>query len=139
MTATTKLFHRAFSVKKVIAHIGAMSTMRLALRARGTKASGDEVWIWNSLSKIVQQINQSGTWSAELTTQDMPAVFLCKQTNAAVGIPCECVVSEVGLLGLLDLHSPPSLRLLAARLPTRCVSTCKPSSSCGAAMVIAKR
>jgi len=70
----------------------------------------DEVWIWNSLSKIVQQINQSGTWTAELLSQDMPAVFLCKQTNAAVGMPYECVVSEVGLLGLLE----PSLPAVAA-------------------------
>ena len=72
-----------------------MSTLRLALRARPTK---------------VQKINQSSTWTAELLSQDMPAVFLCKQTNAAVGMPYECVVSEVGLLGLLE----PSLPAVAA-------------------------
>ena len=31
--------------------------------------------------------------------------------------------------GFWNLHSPPSLRLLAGHSPTRCVSTCKPSSS----------
>ncbi len=40
----------------------------------------------------------------------MPAVFLCKQTNAAVGMPYECVVSEVGLVGLTE----PSLPTFAA-------------------------
>jgi len=72
--------------------------------------NGSEVWNWNSLSKIVEQINQSGTWTAVLKTTDRPAVFLCKQTNAAVGMPYECVVSEVGLLGLLE----PSLPAVAA-------------------------
>ena len=72
-----------------------MSTLRLALRAHRTK---------------VQQINQSPTWTAELLSPDMPAVFMCKQTNAAVGMPYECVVSEVGLLGLLE----PSLPAVAA-------------------------
>ena len=46
----------------------------------------------------------------ELLSPDMPAVFLCKQTNAAVGMPYECVVSEVSLLGLLE----PSLPAVAA-------------------------
>ena len=72
--------------------------------------NGSEVWNWNSLSKIVEQINQSGTWTAVLKTTDRPAVFLCKQTNAGVGMPYECVVSEVGLLGLLE----PSLPAVAA-------------------------
>jgi hypothetical protein len=58
----------------------------------------------------VQKINQSSTWTAELLSQDMSAVILCKQTNAAVGMPYECVVSEVGLLGLLE----PSLPAVAA-------------------------
>ena len=37
-------------------------------------------------------------------------VFLCKQTNEAVGMSYECVVSEVGLIGLLE----PSLPAVAA-------------------------
>ena len=37
-------------------------------------------------------------------------VFLSKQTNAAVGMPYECVVSEVGLIGLTE----PSLPTVAA-------------------------
>lgn len=69
-----------------------------------------QVWNWNSLSKIVDKINQSGVWTAEQLIQDMPAVFLCRQTNAGVGMPYECVVSEVGLLGL----SEPSLSAVAA-------------------------
>ncbi len=67
-------------------------------------------WNWNSLSKIVQQINQSGVWTAELLVQDVPAMFLSRQSNAGVGMPYECVVSEVGLIGLTE----PSLPTVAA-------------------------
>ena len=64
------------------------------------------IWNWNSLSKIVEQINQSKTWTSELLSPDMPAVFLCRQSNAAVGMPYECVVSEVGLIGLTETSLP---------------------------------
>jgi hypothetical protein len=37
-------------------------------------------------------------------------VFLCRQSNAAVGMPYECVVSKVGLIGLTE----PSLPAVAA-------------------------
>jgi hypothetical protein len=67
-------------------------------------------WNWNSLSKIVDEINQSGVWTAELLVPDRPAVFLCRQSNAAVGMPYECVVSDVALIGL----SEPSLSTVAA-------------------------
>ncbi len=72
--------------------------------------SPNEVWNWNSLSKIVEQINQSKTWNAVLKITDRPAVFLCQQTNAGVPMPYECVVSDVGLIGLLE----PSLPIVAA-------------------------
>ncbi len=61
---------------------------------------------WNSLSKIVQQINQSNLWTATLTSDDAPAVQLCRQTNSGLSMPYECVVSEVGLIGLADSSLP---------------------------------
>jgi len=66
----------------------------------------DEVWKWNPLSKIVQQINQTGLWTASLLTTDGPAVRLCRQQNADRQMPYECVVSEIGLiaLGRSDRH-----------------------------------
>lgn len=70
----------------------------------------DDVWKWNTLSAIAKQINQSGIWTAELLTSDAPAVRLCRQQNAAREMPYECVVSEVGLIGL----SEPSLPAIAA-------------------------
>ncbi len=70
----------------------------------------DEVWSWNLLSKIVAQINQSPTWRVQLLTPDGPAVQLCRQTNAGVGMPYELVVSEVAPISLLD----PSLPAIAA-------------------------
>lgn len=54
--------------------------------------------------------DQSEPYVDGRTTEPGHAVFMCKQTNAAVGMPYECVVSEVGLLGLLE----PSLPAVAA-------------------------
>jgi hypothetical protein len=86
-----------------------MSTLRLALRAPRTKRSRRgldlELAIEDRAADQSERDMDSGT-----TSPDMPAVFLCKQTNAAVGMPYECVVSEVGLLGLLE----PSLPAVAA-------------------------
>ena len=70
----------------------------------------DEVWSWNLLSKIVVQINQSQSWRATLLTQDGPAVQLCRQNNVGLPMPYECVVSQVGLIGLME----PSLPAIAA-------------------------
>ena len=47
----------------------------------------DNVWKWNSLSQIVQQINQSPYWTAQLLTPDGPAVRLCRQQNDAQQMP----------------------------------------------------
>jgi hypothetical protein len=70
----------------------------------------DEAWSWKSLSSIVTLINASNLWQAQLLVPDGPAVQLCRQTNAGVGMPYECVVSEVGLIGFLE----PSLPTIAA-------------------------
>ncbi len=64
----------------------------------------------SSHAKIVEQINQSLYWTAELLTTDGPAVRLCRQKNDALAMPYECVVSEVGLIAL----SEPSLSTIAA-------------------------
>ena len=69
----------------------------------------DEVWSWNTLSSITQQINQSQLWKASLLGEDAPAVQLCRQNNVGLPMPYECVVSEIGLIGLLE----PSLRSVA--------------------------
>ncbi len=74
------------------------------------KVSDFRIWNWNSLSKIVDEINQSGVWTAQLLIPDAPAVFLCRQSNAGVPMPYECVVSEVGLIGLTE----PALAAVAA-------------------------
>jgi hypothetical protein len=55
----------------------------------------DDVWKWNSLSQIVQQINQSPYWTAQLLTSDGPAVRLCRQQNDAQQMPYECVINLV--------------------------------------------
>ena len=91
-------------LKIEVSHIGDMSTESLALRAGRTKRSA--VWNWKPLSKVVEEINQSKTWAAVLKITDRPAVFLCKQTNAGVPMPYECVVSDVGLIGLLEPALP---------------------------------
>jgi hypothetical protein len=70
----------------------------------------DDVWTWSTLSKIVDQINQTGVWTATLLSEDGPAVFLCKQNNTSVGMPYELVMSEVGLIGLTE----PALPTVAA-------------------------
>jgi hypothetical protein len=49
-------------------------------------------------------------WTAELLVSDRPAVFLCRQSNAEVEMPYECVVSDVALIGLTE----PSLPTVAA-------------------------
>ena len=69
----------------------------------------DNVWDWNLLSEAVAAINATNTWQATLLVPDGPAVLICRQTNANVGMPYECVVSEVGLIGLTE----PSLPALA--------------------------
>lgn len=70
----------------------------------------DEVWNWNSLSFLVQAINNSGVWTATLLVPDDAAVQLCRQTNAGVGMPYECVTSPVGVIGMME----PSLDTIAA-------------------------
>jgi hypothetical protein len=70
----------------------------------------DEVWNWKKLSEIVAEINSSNVWTATLLSDDGPAVQLSRQTNAGVGMPYECVVSPVGLIGLTE----PSLPTVAA-------------------------
>jgi hypothetical protein len=64
----------------------------------------------STLSKIVEQINSTQKWKANLLCPDAPAVQLCRQSNAALPMPYECVVSEVALFGL----SEPSLPIAAA-------------------------
>jgi hypothetical protein len=63
-----------------------------------------------TLSKIVEQINWSEKWKANLLCPDAPAVQLCRQSNAGLAMPYECVCSEVALFGL----SEPSLPVAAA-------------------------
>jgi hypothetical protein len=70
----------------------------------------DEAWSWNSLSSLVQTINSSNLWTATLLAPDGAAVQLCRQTNTGVGMPYECVTSQVGVIGMLE----PSLSTIAA-------------------------
>jgi hypothetical protein len=69
----------------------------------------DNVWDWNTLSEAVSAINATNIWQATLLSPDGPAVLICRQTNAGVGMPYECVTSDVGLIGLTE----PSLPALA--------------------------
>jgi len=60
----------------------------------------------STLSKIVEQINWSEKWKANLLCPDAPAVQLCRQSNAGLAMPYECVCSEVGLIGLSEPSAP---------------------------------
>ena len=62
------------------------------------------------MSNLVDQINSTGIWTATLLVEDAPAVTLCRQKNTDVPMPYECVVSDVGLIGLTE----PSLPSVAA-------------------------
>lgn len=67
----------------------------------------DDVWDWTSLSRLTAAINKSPFWTAQLLSPDGPAIQLCRQSNASVGMPYECVVSDVGLIGLTESSLPP--------------------------------
>jgi hypothetical protein len=69
--------------------------------------------------------------------RDGPALNLCRQDNSSIGLPYECVVSEVSLVGLLDSSLAPTAATPSAGLCYQVREFIQAIAERGAAMVIA--